>query len=177
MSGWKAIAADVVETRYASLVGYGILLTSHRQEAEDLVQDALIKVFGRLRAIPNAAAADQYVRRAMLTIYLDGTRRDSLWRRISGAIASDEAVAGPERAVTAGTDVRAALATLSPRERTCVVLRHFDDKTVAQIAEEVGLAEGSVKRYLSDAMAKLGAELAEPGETAAVVNHRAARRA
>ena len=35
MSGWKAIAADVVETRYGSLVGYGILLTSHRQEAED----------------------------------------------------------------------------------------------------------------------------------------------
>jgi len=177
MSAWRGLAAEVVATRYPSLVAYGILLTANRPDSEDLVQDALVKVFSRIRALPNAAAADQYVRRAMLTIYLDGTRRDSLWRRISGAIASDEAVAGPERAVTAGTDVRAALATLSPRERTCVVLRHFDDKTVAQIAEEVGLAEGSVKRYLSDAMAKLGAELAEPGETAAVVNHRAARRA
>ena len=160
-----------------SLVAYGVLLTANRPDSEDLVQDALVKVFSRLRPLPNVAAADQYVRRAMLTIYLDGVRRDGLWRRIRGAVVSDDAVAGPEHLVTAGTDLRAALATLSPRERTCVVLRHFDDMTVAQIAAEVGLAEGSVKRYLSDAMAKLGAELGrDAGERADVVVHRAARR-
>jgi RNA polymerase sigma-70 factor (ECF subfamily) len=177
MSGWRGLAAEVVATRYPSLVAYGVLLTANRADSEDLVQDALVKVFSRIRTLPNAAAADQYVRRAMLTIYLDGARRDSLWRRIRGAVASDGAVAGPEHSVAAGTDVRAALAALSPRERTCVVLRHFDDMTVAQIADEVGLAEGSVKRYLSDAMAKLGSELAPDAETADVVSHRSARRA
>jgi RNA polymerase sigma-70 factor (ECF subfamily) len=177
MSGWKAIAADVVETRYGSLVGYGILLTSHRQEAEDLVQDALIKVFGRLRAIPNAAAADQYVRRAMLTLYLDGARRGTLWRRVRGVVATTDAVGDHEDSVALGTDLNAALALLSPRERTCVVLRHFDDLTVPQIAAATGLAEGTVKRYLSDAIAKLGAELAPDAETADVVIPRRARRA
>ena len=176
MSGWRGLAAEVVDARYPSLVAYGVLLTASRADAEDLVQDALVKVFSRIRPLPNLAAADQYVRRAMLTIYIDGVRRDSLWRRIRGAVAADEAVAGPEHAVVAGTDVRAALAALSPRERTCVVLRHFDDLTMAQIADELRLAEGTVKRYLSDAMAKLGAELAEPGETADVVALRATRR-
>lgn len=176
MSAWRGLAAEVVATRYPSLVAYGVLLTANRSDSEDLVQDALVKVFSRIRTLPNAAAADQYVRRAMLTLYLDGARRDSLWRRIRGTVASDDAIAGPEQTVAAGADLRTALAALSPRERTCVVLRHFDDMTVAQIAAEVGLAEGSVKRYLSDGIAKLGAELGDPAERADVVVHRATRR-
>ncbi len=176
MSGWKALAADVVDARYPSLVAYGVLLTASRPDAEDLVQDALVKVFSRLRSIPNVAAADQYVRRAMLTLYLDRSRRGSAWRRVRGFVATDDAVAGPEDAVVAGGDVRAALAALSPRERACVVLRHFDDLTTRQVSETLGIAEGSVKRYLSDALAKLGTELAEPAETADVVTRRPARR-
>ncbi len=177
MGGWRAIAAEVVETRYGSLVGYGILLTSHRQEAEDLVQDALIKVFGRLRAIPNAAAADQYVRRAMLTLYLDRARRGTRWQRVRGVVATADAAPDHEDSVALGADVGAALALLSPRERTCVVLRHYDDLTIPQIASATGLAEGTVKRYLSDAIAKLGAELAPDAETTDVVLPRRARRA
>ncbi|WP_284329353.1 RNA polymerase sigma factor [Demequina litorisediminis] len=56
-------------------------------------------------------------------------------------------------------DVRAALARLSPRERACIVLRFYDDLTVPAIAERLGLAEGTVKRYLSDASARLATEL------------------
>jgi len=176
MSGWKALAAEVVDTRYPSLVAYGVLLTASRPDAEDLVQDALVKVFSRLRRIPNVAAADQYVRRAMLTIYLDRTRRATLWRRVRGSVATDDAVAGPEDAVVAGGDVRAALVSLSPRERACVVLRHFDDLTVGQVAETLGLADGTVKRYLSDALAKLGAELDDAAEKTEVVARRNSRR-
>jgi RNA polymerase sigma factor (sigma-70 family) len=176
MSGWRGLAAEVVDARYPSLVAYGVLLTASRADAEDLVQDALVKVFSRLRPLPNVAAADQYVRRAMLTLYLDRTRRVTAWRRLRGSVAADDAVAGPEDAVIAGTDVRAALAVLSPRERTCVVLRHFDDLSTRQVAEATGLAEGTVKRYLSDGLAKLGAELAPNAETADVVAHRTTRR-
>jgi RNA polymerase sigma-70 factor (ECF subfamily) len=177
MTGWRGLADEVVDARYSSLVAYGVLLTASRADAEDLVQDALVKVFSRIRALPNAAAADQYVRRAMLTLYLDRTRRVTAWRRLRGTVATDDAVAGPEDAVAAGTDVRAALAALTPRERTCVVLRHFDDLSTRQVAEATGLAEGTVKRYLSDGLAKLGAELAPHAETADVVVLPRARRA
>ncbi len=52
-------------------------------------------------------------------------------------------------------DVATALADLPPRVRACVVLRFFDDLTVPDIAGQLGLATGSVKRYLSDGMRAL----------------------
>ena len=58
-------------------------------------------------------------------------------------------------AVEAGGDVADALASLPPRVRACVVLRFFDDLTVPQIATQLGIADGTVKRYLSDGLAQL----------------------
>ena len=55
--------------------------------------------------------------------------------------------------------MQAAIGTLSPRLRACVVLRFYDDLTVPQIARRLDLAEGSVKRYLSDASVQLEALL------------------
>jgi RNA polymerase sigma factor (sigma-70 family) len=46
--------------------------------------------------------------------------------------------------------VVAALAGLAPRVRACIVLRYFEDLTVAEIADRLQLSEGTVKRYLSD---------------------------
>ena len=47
------------------------------------------------------------------------------------------------------------MARLTPRERACVVLRYFDDLTVRDIAVQLALSEGAVKRYLSDARRRL----------------------
>ena len=58
-------------------------------------------------------------------------------------------------------DVRAALAALPPQERTCVVLRFYDDLTVPQIAAQMRLADGTVKRYLADASGKLAQMLGD----------------
>ncbi|MBN2176502.1 MAG: sigma-70 family RNA polymerase sigma factor [Demequinaceae bacterium] len=171
MGAWRGLLAEVVRTRHASLLAYGYLLTSSRADAEDLVQDALVKVFSRVRTLPNAAAADQYVRRAMLTLYLDRRRRDHAWNLVKRIVTTDDGVAGPEDSVTASTDVRASLAALSPRERACVVLRHFDDLSVREIAGRLGLAEGSVKRYLSDGLKRLGVEMTDDGATVTVVAH------
>ena len=159
MSAWDNLFAEVARTRYSSLVAYGILLTSNRTEAQDLVQDAMVKVFSRVRTVPNVAAADQYIRRAMFSLYLDEARRASVARAARRSIATPESMPDAAAAVGASEDVRAALGLLSPQERACVVLRHFDDLTVPVIAETLGLAEGTVKRYLSDAHTKLGVVL------------------
>ena len=55
--------------------------------------------------------------------------------------------------------VHEALERLAPRERTCVVLKFYQDLTVAQIAETLDLSEGTVKRYLSDGQQKLASIL------------------
>ena len=58
-------------------------------------------------------------------------------------------------------DVRAALGTLRPRERACIVLRFFEDLPVAAIAAELGVGTGAVQRYLSDGSAKLRVTLTD----------------
>lgn len=153
------VLAEFVRDRGAALLKHATLLTGSRRGAEDLVQDALVKVFasrhGRVRDIDSLEA---YVRRTILTIFLDSYRRHRRWVKVRHLLVDpDEGRSDDE--VAASLDVTAALRTLSPRERACVVLRFYEDLTVPQIAAELGLAQGTVKRYLSDAGHALAAKL------------------
>lgn len=143
---------DVVVTLLAergrALTGYAYLLCGDVHDAEDLVQDALVKVFGRRRRGLRLEAAEGYVRRTILTTYLDGWRRRRRWADRRHLVAVPDAQAGHESASTDRLDVVTALAALPRQQRACVVLRFYDDLTVPEIAAETGLAEGTVKRYL-----------------------------
>lgn len=160
MSSWDQVLAEVVRTRRAALVGYACLFALNRVDGEDLVQEALVRTFARRRSFSDPQAAEGYVRAAIRTSFLDRARRVR-----SGADHAHlfvvEDVRGPDTSVPAVIDVRAALAVLTPRERACAVLRFFDDLSVAEVAGELDLSEGAVKRYLSDATAKLRAALGE----------------
>lgn len=155
MSEWRAVLEEVIRERRTGLVGYASLYAADRASAEDLVQEGLVRVFSRARDLRSVPAAEQYVRRAVRTAFLDQVRKDQTWRNRQHLFAVDDPGRSPEHAVQAGMDVRAALATLAPRERACVVLRYFDDLPLADIAAELGIGEGAVKRYLSDGTAAL----------------------
>ena len=163
MGTWEHSLSELVATRRRALVGYAYLLCGDVREAEDLVQDALVATCARVRAGTDVAALEAYVRRAVLTTYLDGFRRRRTWATIRHlAAVPDEQP--PHEQVTADhvpvrLDVQEALGGLSPRERACVVLRHYDDLPLADIAGRLGLSVGSVKRYLSDAHRRLAATL------------------
>ncbi|MBB2923577.1 sigma-70 family RNA polymerase sigma factor [Cellulomonas cellasea] len=159
MTGWQDVLAEVVQERRPALVGYAYLFTADRSRAEDLVHDALVRTAGRPRTLTDVHTAEGYVRQVIRTLFLDSARRQTSWRARLHLLAEDHEVPSPERSVATGLDVRAALAGLSPRERACVVLRHVDDLTVADVAAELNLSTGAVKRYLSDGTAKLRAAL------------------
>ncbi|MFS0702776.1 RNA polymerase sigma factor [Cellulomonas sp. 179-A 4D5 NHS] len=159
MNRWQDVLAEVVQERRPALVGYAYLFTADRSRAEDLVHDALVRTAGRPRTLTDVHTAEGYVRQVIRTLFLDSARRQTSWRAKLHLLADAGDAPSPERAVTAGLDVRAALAELSPRERACVVLRHVDDLTVADVAAELNLSTGAVKRYLSDGTAKLRAAL------------------
>lgn len=139
----------MVRERIGALTGYAYLLCGNVKEAEDLVQDAFVKVFSR-RA-PDAATSESYVRRAILTLYLDQYRRRRRWSGIKHLVGVADRQESAELATSAQLDVAVALDALTPRQRACVVLRYYDDLTVPQVAQSLGCAPGTVKRHLSDA--------------------------
>lgn len=150
--------AVLARERAGALFGYAYLLTGNRDAAADLVQEGLVRTFSRTRRGFTPDDAERYVRRAILSAYLDGARRSARWakvRHLVGPADREPAVASPEADVTAAMDVRLALLRLSPTERAVAVLRYGEDLPVAEVAARLGLAVGSVKRYLFDARRKL----------------------
>lgn len=154
MAGWEQVLDQTVRSRWGPLVGYASLFAVDRADAEDLVQEALVRTFARPRVLRDQVAAEAYVKAAIRTSFLDRVRKGKGFAGRAHLLVADD-VRGPEAGVVAGFDVAAALRVLSPRERACVVLRFFDDLPVAEVAAELGLSEGSVKRYLSDAVGRL----------------------
>lgn len=152
MSKWQDLVERLLEERGPRLVAYASLLVGRDGDAEDLVHDAIVKVFSRPRPLRTVDEAEAYVRSAMPSIVIDRARSASSKRRALTR-AFDRGPSLPDR--EAGLDVRAALRELPAREQVCVVLRYFDDLTVPQVAARLGLAEGTVKRYLADARARL----------------------
>jgi len=144
------VLEEVVRTRRGALVGYASVLTLDRAEAEDLVHEALVRTFARRRSLDDARAAEAYVRQAIRTSFLDAARRRRGWGERVHLLVEDDARRAPDDTATVGLDVRAALRALPPQERACVVLRYLDDLTVKDIAADLRLSEGAVKRYLAD---------------------------
>ncbi|WP_315098466.1 sigma-70 family RNA polymerase sigma factor [uncultured Cellulomonas sp.] len=159
MTAWEQVLDDLVRARGRALVRYATLLTGDEREGEDLVQDALVRCFSQGRPLREAAAAEAYVRRAVLTIFLDGHRRRTRWTAVRHLVARDDSSADHGPSSSTRLDVQTALLVLRPRLRACVVLRFYDDLTVPEIARRLEVSDGTVKRYLFDAIGQLEALL------------------
>lgn len=152
---WEEVVNRLVAERGDDLTRYAYFVSGSRDDASDLVQDALVKTFGRLRNGYTVASAEAYVRRAILNTYLDAGRRTSRWRRIAHLNAVPELDEPKDATTDSRIDHAAQLQKLSPRERACLVLRYYEDLKVDDIAAELEISAGAVKRYLSDGLAKL----------------------
>lgn len=161
---WETTVSRLVDERGDALTRYAWLLCGDRDDAADLVQDALVKTFGRLGNGFTVPAAEAYVRRAILTIFIDGGRRRTRWRRIAHLTAVPDHIEPPTTTSEARLDLWHELSRLAPRERACVVLRYYDDLTVDGIASELGVSAGAVKRYLSDGLAKMAVSITHGDE-------------
>ncbi len=166
MSRWEPMLDELVELRYRHIVAYATMLTGDTAQAEDLVQEALIATFGRLRKFPSIVAAETYTRRVISSRFIDGTRRRAAERRAVTRIGATEEdpAAGPEVLAEHRTDVQRALDLLTPRERACVVLRYLQHLSIEETSTELGISPGSVKRYVHDGIAKMNTALGTDGD-------------
>src|SRR5659263_378344 len=88
---WQQRADDAMATlareRGKALTGYAYLLTGDLRDAEDLVQDALVKTFVRRRSGLELGSAEGYLHRTILTTYIDGYRRRRRWEDLRHLLA------------------------------------------------------------------------------------------
>ncbi len=163
MESWKRTLAELASVRLVSLKRQAFLLCGDEGLAEDLVQEALVRAFSRPLRAPRANEAEAYVRVIMVNLFIDGARSRSRWQRTAPLLRGTEIAADPAEQVVARNVMLTALNELSPRQRACIVLRHYQDLPVPQIAQALGVADGTVKRYLSEAMTRLAGLLSPAG--------------
>ena len=141
--GWEPLLEQVARERYPRLVARAMLLVPSRSDAEDLVQEALVATFTARARFESVGQAEQYVRRAIVSRFVDRVRRSD---RERSAVDADGRSAQPSTADLAehglSTNLEVALLALSPRVRACVVLRHLDDLSVRETASLLGPERG-----------------------------------
>jgi RNA polymerase sigma-70 factor (sigma-E family) len=145
---------DFVAARSPALMGLAYLLTGGDQHAaEDLVQSSLAKVVTRWRRIEDPEA---YVKRTMYHQRISTWRL--AWRRHETSMAEPPdtvAAADGTGAVDLRLALRQALARLTPRQRTVLVLRYFEDLPEDRIARLMGCSVGTVRSTSHRALARL----------------------
>jgi len=159
VESWEQTLAGLVAGGGAALKRHAFLLCGDEAQADDLVQEALVRAFTRPLRVPRPGAAEAYVRVIMVNLFIDGTRRRSRWSRVAPLLQPAGMVADPADQVSDRDAILTALQSLSPRQRACVVLRYYEDLPVAGVAAALGVGQGTVKRYLSEAMSRMAVQL------------------
>ncbi len=147
---------DFVENRSSALLKTAVLLSGgDRHAAEDLLQNALIKAAGRWQRIDEPEA---YVRQILYRQQVSRWRLK--WRRRELSVAEPpEGTGGGDAALAADLRIvmRGALARLTARQRTVLVLRYFEDLPEADVARILGCSVGTVRSTTHRSLARLRA--------------------
>ncbi|MCX4816296.1 SigE family RNA polymerase sigma factor [Streptomyces sp. NBC_01239] len=161
---------EFVAARSKPLLHTAYLLTGDWEQARDLLQTALASTARRWSRLRDRQQPETYVRRAIYHAQTDRFRLLS-WGK---EMVTDKLPDPPAQAVDwADTvvqrhDIMAALRQLPRRQRAVVVLRYFEDLPDPEIAEILGVAQGTVRSQTHKALASLRAAFAEaqPSATA-----------
>ena len=158
----------VVE-RGAALLRTACLMTGDRQHGEDLVLMTLAKAYGSWATVRRADEPMAYVRRIMVNSHLSRRRRFMSGEQVVEVV--PDRGTGDSQAAHADRDaMRRALLQLTPRVRTAVVLRYFEDLSEAETARVMGCSTSTVNNHVSKGLAALRALLtpetaSAPGRT------------
>jgi RNA polymerase sigma-70 factor (sigma-E family) len=150
--------AAFVAARQPALIRSAFLLCGSQQDAEDLVQETLVRVVQRWRRVCAADDPVAYTGRIQLNAFLSARGR-----RWHGEVPHAEL---PEGALVDDYDrvddrdrLRRALLALPPRQRAAVVLRHYEQRSEADTATLMACSVGTVKSLTSRGLSSLRSAL------------------
>jgi RNA polymerase sigma-70 factor (sigma-E family) len=147
------------EAHYAGVARLCLLLCGSREEAEDLAQEAFVRLAPRLEDL-DLEAVGPYVRRIAVNLWKNRLRRLAL--EVKGKVrlgSLRRTIDEPGR--EEHERVWQAVRRLPKGQRACVVLRYYEDLSEAEAAEVLGRSLGTVKSQTSRGLARLRKELGD----------------
>jgi RNA polymerase sigma-70 factor (ECF subfamily) len=160
----------LVERHSRTLFRLSFRMTGNEQDAEEVVQETMLRAYRRLDKFEARANFGTWLYRIGVNCSLDlmRKRRPELKRRqlakdgdtemqdpLETAVSNDP---GPDRLILSGElgeQVRVAMMQLSPVERTAFVMRHFEGNSIEEIGQTLGLGAGATKNSVFRAVQKL----------------------
>jgi len=159
---WRSIVQGFSGSLYA--VALRMLLDEH--EAQDAVQETFLKAFRARRQLRDTRTIGGWLRQILIRHCLDKPPRpradeqDRTW-----AFVSDTSEASPQSQAASRQELDrtlAAVESLPPRQRACLVLTVFEQMNAREIADAMGISHGAVRRYLHEARQRLVEITSEP---------------
>ncbi|HEX8770644.1 MAG TPA: sigma-70 family RNA polymerase sigma factor [Acidimicrobiales bacterium] len=143
------LVVELFEREGRSLVRMARLFVDDRNAAEDLVQEAFIRLARSAGKIKDESKATAYLRSIVLNLARDENRRGLVSLRhhlpfdpVSASFEDELLLRDDQRVVIE------ALRDLPHRQRDCLVLRYYQELGIDDIAETLGISRNSVKTHL-----------------------------
>jgi len=157
-----ALVATLFAEHGRSLVRLARLFVDDRNAAEDLVQEAFIRLARNVGRVRDPARTPAYLRSIVLNLARDENRRGLVSMRHRSRLVQDSATMDEDELVVREDQRRVldALRELPVRQRTCLVLRYYDELSPDAIAETLGISRNSVKTHLQRGLDALEQRLA-----------------
>jgi RNA polymerase sigma factor (sigma-70 family) len=171
-AGVEDLVVRLFRTEGRSLVRLARLFVDDRDAAEDLVQEAFIRLARHVGDIETLERAPAYLRSIVLNLARDHNRRGLVSLRHQSAserevVPADDPTQGVVDRLArdeASVAVLECVRRLPVRQRNCITLRYFEERSIDEIAAILGLSANSVKTHLRRAMEHLGRDLAGRGD-------------
>jgi RNA polymerase sigma-70 factor (ECF subfamily) len=172
-AGDRDALGPLVERHYTRLYRIALAYLRQREDALDVVQEAFVKTYQSAARWDGSAEAGPWLTRVTVNLAIDRWRRNRRRGETFAPLADDDHAASladphasPDRAVEgreAGERLAIALGALPERQRAVVVLRHYQDLSLEEIARALDMSLGTVKSSLHRALSRLRERLAPGG--------------
>lgn len=164
----------LVKEHTGKVIGLAWRLVGNREEAEDLAQEAFLRLHRSLPDFRGESRISTWLYRTTTRLAIDHLRRERIKRKLFFFRKDNDAPDPVELACDPGNDpgrdyqsqeamlsLRKSLSKLSSRQQVIFTLRHYEGLPLKEIAAHLGLQTGTVKAHLHRAVSQLRLDLAD----------------
>ena len=172
--GQERAFAQLVEAHSERAIALAWRLVGHREDAEEIAQEAFLRLYHALATFRGDSSIATWLYRTVSRLAIDHLRREQLKKRFlffrssASSDRSDPLETAADLSANSPLDrllakelaghMQLVLDRLPPQQKAVFVLRHLEELPLREIAETLGLEEGTVKSHLHRAVARFRKE-------------------